>query len=92
MTERIRQSIYHTYPLILRLRGDKTIDTELDCDIRSWLPGNHLENAKIEIPESLPKGEYTLEIGITGGKTTVLFANDTERCDGFTEIGKITVE
>ena len=84
--------IYHKYPLILRLRNEEeTYEFEADADITEWLPGCHKVQLEFALPEDAVKGIYSLEVGITDKKTTVLFANDQETEDGFTVINEIEV-
>ena len=80
--------IYHSYPFIIRLRGENGIyDFETDADITSWLPGDILWDGTLTLPEDLPEGAYILEAGISNGKEQVLLATDSECTNGFSRIG-----
>jgi hypothetical protein len=88
--------IYHKYPLIIRLAGAGGIYTfRSKEDIRSWLPDmDILWEEKFMIPEEMPAGEYSLEIGIeTGIKEigNIKFAIAGEK-NGYYYMGNITVE
>ncbi|MBQ8508637.1 MAG: DUF4832 domain-containing protein [Clostridia bacterium] len=77
--------IYHRYPLVFRLRGERGVcyDLPSDADITTWLPGDHMWEGSVTLPPDMAKGSYALEVGITDGDTLVRFANGAEVRDGF---------
>lgn len=79
--------IYHKYPFILRLRGEKgTFDFETDADITKWLPGDILWEGTITLPENIPAGTYILEAGIQKNGEKIYLATDSPEQDGFNQI------
>ena len=85
--------IYRRYPLKLRLVSESdSYEFICDADITTWLPGNYLIEEEIKLPEDMKCGEYSIEIGITDGKTDVLIATDAPRNGAFSVIGKIRVD
>ncbi len=90
--------IYHKYPFIIRLRHESGahFDFETDADITSWLPGDNSWEGSITLPQNIPAGNYSLELGIyykdKNSETVVRFACEAQECDGFTVVGSITIE
>ena len=85
--------IYKAIPLKIRLsNGAESYEFETDVDIRRWMPGKTTEEIKLKLPESIKKGEYSVEIGIYNSDVPVIyFCTDAARDGAFYQIGKITV-
>lgn len=85
--------IYHKYPFIIRLKDQngKTYDFNTNEDITSWLPGDNPLKLQITVPCDLPKGEYTLQVGITDGETLIRMATEAQNDNGFDVMGKINI-
>ncbi len=70
--------IYKHLPLYIRLKGyDFTHELETDVDIRKWIEGKYEEQITVEIPLTMPKGIYELQVGIGGkGNLSAVFATN----------------
>lgn len=56
---------YTPYVLAIRLtRGGKSVILDTDARLKTWLPGKHEVDAKLQLPKDLPAGEHTLEVGV----------------------------
>lgn len=86
--------IYHKYPFVIRLKseGGTVYDFDTKEDITTWLPGDILLKPQITLPCDLPRGRYTLSVGITDDDTVVRMANPTPHQNGFDSVGEITIE
>ncbi len=83
--------IYHKIPLYLRFKnGNFSFDVETNIDIRKWISGKYTEKINVKLPESLPLGEYEVQLGI-GGKNfpSVVFATDAKQDNDFSVVGNI---
>lgn len=86
---------YRPFRLAFRLHkpgGDIILVT--DADLRSWLPGDNLYDATVNIPADIAQGQYDLEIGILDeriGKPKVNLAIEGRQPDGWYNLGKIDV-
>lgn len=70
-------------------------ESELDEDVRSWLPGKININSKIQIDSSIKKGVYNVAIGIvdpTTNKASIKFANNCELIDNYFKIANIIIK
>ena len=62
-------------------------------DIRKWLPGKHVYTIAICLPEVMAVGKYTLEIGIVGQDTPMIYlCTDAIRDGRYYQIGELMVE
>jgi len=85
--------IYKKIPFVVKLSGIEEAIFETDIDVRSFMPGISKRDINIILPENMKSGEYTVNIGILGGGyPTVYFATDAKFCDGYYEVGSITVK
>lgn len=83
--------IYKRLPLFMRLKNDvceKTFET--DVDIRKWIEGKYEEVISLEIPETMPSGEYELQIGIGGNdEPSVVFATNAPQDGDYSVLTKV---
>jgi hypothetical protein len=86
--------IYHKLPLYIRLKNSENEKTfETDVDIRKWIEGKYKEEIIVEVAETLPKGEYELQIGIGGnGKPSVVFATNASQDGAYSGLTKIAIK
>jgi len=84
--------IYRRLPLCIKLSGEVAEQVfETDVDIRKWLPGK-AEEAIVLDTKNLPKGKYTLSIGIVSPiYPNVYFAIDAPYDNGFYRFCEITL-
>ena len=72
---------YFEWPLVLYLldaRGNVALQTNLNVDIRQWLPGNHTVGTSVAIPANIAAGLYDVRLAIVDAITDapgVMFAN-----------------
>lgn len=83
--------IYKNHPLKVRLASDdKEYVFDTGVDVRSWLPGEHIE--KIALPtKGLPIGKYKVEVGIITDDATVYFATDAVRHEKYYTLAEMNV-
>lgn len=83
--------IYKRLPLYIRLKkGDCVQLFETNVDIREWIEGKYEETVALQIPASMPKGEYELQIGIGGiGAPSVVFATDAVQDGEYSVLTKL---
>ena len=86
---------YRPFQLAIRLRHEEThVVLRTDADLRSWLPGDNLFDAAVEVPEDMAEGQYELDIGVLdqrGQRPVVKLAIGGRRPDGWYNLGKINV-
>jgi hypothetical protein len=86
---------YHPFQLVYQIRDeDSSYDFPSSTDIRSWLPGYHLTEEEIQLPDSLQPGEYTLRVGILDPNTkqpAVRLAIEGREEDGWYTLGRFSV-
>lgn len=89
---------YYNWPLELSLAdaaGNIVSKVTSSKDIRTWLPGNISITESINIPSSLPAGNYTLCVGIIDpdtGLPGIDLAISGRRADGRYSLSQVTVE
>lgn len=72
---------YFDWPVEVELRHEASGQTFLqrvDVDIREWLPGRHVVPLRIDLPDDVPAGRYTVRLGIVDpmtGRPGIYFAN-----------------
>ena len=83
---------YKKLPVVLRLVGEETYDFSQSCDIRTWMPGKHTEDLRIDLPRNIAPGAYKLELGILSPHADVVYlATTAPRDGGFYEMGTIII-
>jgi hypothetical protein len=89
---------YYDWPLAIYLisaDGEVMLETELDVDIKSWLPGLHTFSESVNIPADIESGSYDVKLAILDpetGKPGVMFANTDKDDVGRYLVGKLTVD
>ncbi len=93
MENRGAAPIYRRYPLMLRLTGENgaKLDFKAEADVTEWLPGDHILEETLALPENLAAGNYRLSAGVTDGETLIRLATDAPVEDGFVTVGSIAV-
>lgn len=84
--------IYRQIPCKLRLvNGDNSYDFETNVDIRTWMPGKHVEHVSLNL-DGVAAGNYKLEIGMNNDYIKeIYFATDAEYDNGYYVVGEIEV-
>jgi len=85
---------YNRYPIVVRMKSEQAERIwKLDDDIRAFLPDeDHLTQA--QLPCDLPKGTYTLSIGVDTCVAQLGMLNlaiEGRAADGFYPLGSLTV-
>ena len=85
--------IYNAIPLRLRLSGEgKAYVFTTGIDVRTWLPGEHMESFEIPLPSDIPAGVYGVGLSISGTDTPVVRWESQGKTDGvFFKAGSICV-
>ena len=84
--------IYQPIPLKIKLSGKQEELFETDIDVREIMPGVSKLELCLMLPNDIEAGEYRVNVGILGeGYPTVYFATDAPYCDGYYEIGNISI-
>ena len=85
--------IYRPVPLKIRLAGEQTSYVfETDIDIRTWMPGKHINRASIRLPGDIPAGRYQVEIGLMNESIPQLYlATDAERDGAYYVVGEVQI-
>ena len=79
--------IYHKYPFVLRLKGEKEVYTfNTEIDLREVLPGEYTFKETLDLPLDIEKGEYLLEAGIGSDEDRVYIATDSPENNGYNTI------
>jgi len=81
--------VYRDYRLALRI-GSAVVP--LDCDPRTWLPGDAIVERKVRVPASLPAGETTVMAGIVRPgeeEPAVRFASEGADAAGWIPLGPL---
>jgi len=87
--------LYSSLPFTFRLKNEAAeTEFETETDVRRWMPGDTIERIALRIPDSLPKGKYSLACRLGGGKyPLVQFASDIPReDDGYYILTEICIE
>ena len=86
---------YRNFKAALRMNGDRRSEVFiLDADLREWMPGDNLLDDTVFIPQDMPQGRYSLEIGIIDRHTEkpkVKLAIEGVNSEGWYRLGEITV-
>ena len=85
---------YQPMQTVLRLKSDKGIfGFKQAVNNREWLPGVHDLRLRADLPASMPKGKYELQIALISPHADVVYlATDAVRDGGFYTVAEITVE
>ncbi|MGG3153334.1 DUF4832 domain-containing protein [Paenibacillus glucanolyticus] len=88
--------IYNHYSLVVRLTGNsQTYTLRSREDIRDWLPDVDIAwEESFTLPEDMPEGEYSLEVGIETGVAeigNIQLAIEGNQ-DGYYPMGKLFIE
>ena len=84
--------IYRQIPCKLRLvNGDESYEFDTNVDIRTWMPGKHVEKASLNLAD-VAAGTYKLEIGMNNDHIKeIYFATDAEYDNGYYVLGEVNV-
>jgi hypothetical protein len=86
---------YHRFSLALRLRGRGITRVFLtSTDITRWLPGDSLSEGSFALPSDLPKGEYSLSVGIIDPvdlEPRIQLAIQNRAADGWYPMGTVSI-
>jgi len=87
---------YFNWPVVVGLadKDDVVTYSNVDMDIREWLPGRYSVDAHVAVPADFPAGEYTLVAAILDPATNkpgIKFAIEGLREDGWYGLGKVKV-
>ena len=84
--------IYNENTVFIRLTNGQTVyDLPTSLDARSWLEGEYAEKVKLDLPETLEKGEYTVAFGISTAAGKLALCMNVEETDGFYTVGSLRV-
>lgn len=91
--------IYHNATLAVRIKGEGgCVIAALAKDMRDVLPGEKKYEGELALPECLPSGEYSIDLGIIKDETAadcdkpyIYLATDAKRCGSFYNFGKIKI-
>jgi hypothetical protein len=88
--------LYHPYRLALRVtqNGFESV-TEVDSNLKKWLPGDICLQPRIDVPPMLKPGTVQVSAGIVkpgGTVPAIRFAVEEQDECGWVEIGSMTVE
>lgn len=89
---------YFNWPLIMYFidaDGITVFETELDIDIRQWLPGVHIENVTVTIPDHLAAQAYDVRLAIPDPDYDlpgILFANTGSDEEGRYLVSRLIVD
>ena len=83
--------IYRTHPLKIRLVNEaNSYEFDTAVDIRTWMPGKHVNDVKIKLPDDVKKGTYKLELGIVDDFIKqIYFATNAPVDDRFYVVGEV---
>lgn len=81
--------IYHEYPFVLRLKGEKIYTFNTEIDLREILPGEYIFKETLDLPIDIEAGEYVLEAGIGDDEDRVYIATDSPENNGYNTISSI---
>jgi hypothetical protein len=89
---------YFDWPLVLFLIDESdnvALQSELDVDIRQWLPGSHSVNTSTAIPASIAAGDYEIKLAILDPMTNspgVRFANTGRDVSGRYLVSRLEIK
>ena len=88
---------YRRYVPALRLSAKNSVSTiiHLDGDPRRWLPGDSLMDGTVRLPQTLPDGEYTVDVALIDPVTTkpaIQLAIRGTSDDGWYPLGKTRLD
>ena len=85
--------MYDQIPVYVRLFGNQSYEFKTDIDVTKWLPGKHVNDISIKLPDDIECGKYDIEIGIYGQNyPLVYFATDAIRNDRYYKLGQIEIK
>ena len=79
--------LYEKLPLTLRLAGAQTFSFDTGIEPVTLLPGTSVKRSTVSLPENMPRGGYSVQIGIPG----VSFATDAPAFGDFREVGSMDI-
>ena len=88
---------YRDHRLAFRLKDKNGINkavTITDLSIQGWLPGDKTVSVNYKLPDDLPAGDYSLEMGVvfhSSVEHTIPIANKGKTSDGWYGVGGIKV-
>ncbi len=89
---------YFDWPLVLYLIGESgnvALQSNLNVDIRQWLPGVYSVETSIQIPANIASGDYDMRLAILDPLTDapgVMFANEGRDSSGRYLVSRIKIK
>ncbi|ACT08359.1 conserved hypothetical protein [Dickeya chrysanthemi Ech1591] len=88
--------IYLKYDVAYRLVNETNsvmVMEKTAADIRTWLPGQYTVNCQLSIPESLPAGQYNIDVAMLDkkGVSRINLANEGKQADGWYRVSTVMV-
>ena len=86
--------IYRKLPLSVRFKNAQNeYVVQTDIDITTWLPGKNANKWEVELPQTMEKGAYDIEVGIFNENIPVVyFCTDAERDGAYYKLGNLVIE
>jgi hypothetical protein len=86
---------YHPFRFAFRLKhGGYSAVLPTSADLRTWLPGDTVQNGSVMIPREAPLGDYEVQIGVlgkSGDEPKVRLAIAGREADGWYPMGKTSM-
>ena len=86
---------YRRFTLALRLKAEQATEIlPTGADITTWLPGDNVYNSVLDVPKSIPPGEYEVGLALVDAQSTprVRLAVEGRGGDGWYLMGKTRVK
>lgn len=89
--------VYHPWPVAFRLRGadDAVVSTwQSQADLRTWLPGEHLQDEVVTVDAAAAPGTYALDVAVLtedGASAHVLLGIAGKRADLWYPVSQVVV-
>ncbi|UJR53047.1 DUF4832 domain-containing protein [Dickeya zeae] len=88
--------VYLKYDLAYRVVNDANsvmVMGKTTEDLRTWLPGQHNCVYQLDMPESLPAGQYNIDVAMLDAKgvSRINLANEGKQADGWYRVSTIIV-
>lgn len=86
--------IYNYIPVKMRLRNQEHLyEFDTNIDIRTWMPGDKVEQLELKLPANMIPGSYVIELGILEKDGPIIHMPiDTSKSGAYYEMGTIKVE
>ena len=78
--------------MIRLINEENSYEFKTPVDIRTWMPGKHVNELEIKLPEDVKKGTYKLELGIVDDFIKQIFFATNAPADGkYYVVGEVEV-